>query len=111
MAAGVIPQPPLQNFRDWVRWRQTLGGRIPGGGSQWARGESALWKHAVAEYYGENGGPCGLFHSLRVIPPILEICQKIVDIAPDATVFNYSNPMSRICTTVHRKFPNLNFLS
>ncbi|TFF87765.1 MAG: hypothetical protein EU550_02660, partial [Promethearchaeota archaeon] len=23
---------------------------------------------------GENGGPGGLFHSLRVIPPVLEIC-------------------------------------
>ena len=78
----------------------------------------ALWdmdwripqQYGISQVYGENGGPGGLFHSLRVIPPILEICQKIVDIAPDATVFNYSNPMSRICTTVHRKFPNLNFI-
>ena len=78
----------------------------------------ALWdmdwkipqQYGISQVYGENGGPGGLFHSLRIIPPILEICQKIVDIAPDATVFNYSNPMSRICTTVHRKFPNLNFI-
>lgn len=78
----------------------------------------ALWdidwkipqQYGISQVYGENGGPGGLFHSLRIIPPILEICRKIVDVAPDATVFNYSNPMSRICTTVHRKFPNLNFI-
>ena len=78
----------------------------------------ALWdmdwkipqQYGIPQVYGENGGPGGLFHSLRIIPDILEICQKIVDVAPDATVFNYSNPMSRICTTVHRKFPNLNFI-
>lgn len=67
-------------------------------------------QYGIQQVYGENGGPGGLFHSLRIIPPILEICQKIVDVAPRATVFNYSNPMSRICTTVHRKFPELKFI-
>jgi len=78
----------------------------------------ALWdmdwripqQYGIGQVYGENGGPGGLFHSLRIIPPILEICQKVVDVAPYATVFNYSNPMSRICTTVHRKFPDLKFI-
>ncbi len=78
----------------------------------------ALWdldwkvpqQYGIPQVYGENGGPGGLFHSLRIIPPILDICQQVVDICPDATVFNYSNPMSRICTTVHRKFPDLQFV-
>ncbi len=61
----------------------------------------------IRQVYGENGGPGGLFHSLRIIPPILEICQDIMRICPDAWVLNFSNPMSRICTTVHRKFPEL----
>lgn len=59
---------------------------------------------------GENGGPAGLFHSLRVIPPILDICGDIRDICPEAVIFNYSNPMSRICTTIHRKYPELTFV-
>ncbi len=78
----------------------------------------ALWdmdwkipqQYGIQQVYGENGGPGGLFHSLRIIPPILDICQQVMDVCPDATVFNYSNPMSRICTTVHRKFPELNFV-
>ena len=67
-------------------------------------------RYGIRQVYGENGGPGGLFHSLRIIPPILEICRKVMDVAPDATVFNYSNPMSRITTTVHRAFPGIKFI-
>ena len=72
------------------------------------------WKipqqYGIRQVYGENGGPGGLFHSLRIIPAILEICQKVADVAPEATIFNFSNPMSRICTTVYRKYPGLKFI-
>lgn len=61
----------------------------------------------IRQVYGENGGPGGLFHSLRIIPPILDICSDIMKFCPEAWVFNFSNPMSRICTTVMRKFPEL----
>ena len=59
---------------------------------------------------GENGGPGGFFHSLRVIPPIIDICEDIQKICPDALFINYSNPMSRICLAVKRKFPNQKFV-
>lgn len=61
------------------------------------------------QVYGENGGPGGLFHSLRIIPPILDICADIERICPQAHVFNLSNPMSRICLAVKRRFPKLSF--
>jgi alpha-galactosidase len=67
-------------------------------------------QYGVRQVYGENGGPGGLFHSLRIIPPILEICADAVELCPQATIFNFSNPMSRICTTVHRAFPQLRFV-
>ena len=78
----------------------------------------ALWEqdwripqqYGIRQVYGENGGPGGLFHSLRIIPPILDICEDVGRICPDAYVFNYSNPMSRICTTVKRKYPDLKFI-
>ncbi|MFX0072344.1 MAG: alpha-glucosidase [Candidatus Hermodarchaeota archaeon] len=59
---------------------------------------------------GENGGPGGLFHSLRVIPPIIDICEDIQNICPNAFLINFSNPMSRICLAINRKFPKLNFV-
>jgi alpha-galactosidase len=61
----------------------------------------------IHQVYGENGGPGGMFHSLRIIPPILDICGDINDICPDAWVFNLSNPMTRICLAIHRKYPDL----
>ena len=71
------------------------------------------WKvplqYGIRQVYGENGGPGGLFHSLRIIPPILEICADIKVICPEAFVLNLSNPMSRICLTVRRKYPDLRF--
>jgi alpha-galactosidase len=59
---------------------------------------------------GENGGPGGFFHSLRVIPPILDICEDVQKISPDAFFINFSNPMSRICLAIKRKFPNQRFV-
>ncbi|MFX0099670.1 MAG: alpha-glucosidase [Candidatus Hodarchaeota archaeon] len=67
-------------------------------------------KHGVKQITGENGGPGGLFHSVRVIPPILEICGDIMKICPDAFLVNFSNPMSRICLAIKRKFPDLRFV-
>lgn len=72
------------------------------------------WKiplqYGIRQVYGENGGPGGLFHSLRQIPPIIEICEDINLICPDAVVFNFSNPMQRICHAVTTKFPDLRFI-
>ncbi|TXT64727.1 MAG: Alpha-glucosidase [Promethearchaeota archaeon] len=62
------------------------------------------------QVFGENGGPGGLFHSLRVIPPILDICEDIMKLCPEALFINFSNPMSRICLAVKRKFPKLKFV-
>ena len=72
------------------------------------------WKiplqYGIRQVYGENGGPGGLFHSLRQIPPIIEICEDINLICPNAVVFNFSNPMQRICHAVTTKFPDLRFI-
>jgi alpha-galactosidase len=64
-------------------------------------------QYGIRQVYGENGGPGGLFHAMRIVPPILDICGDVMAICPAAHVFNFSNPMSRICLTVKRKYPNL----
>ena len=73
----------------------------------WAQDYQIPRKHGVNQVTGENGGPGGLFHGLRVIPPILEICKDVMKICPEAYFLNFSNPMSRICMAIHRKFPDL----
>ena len=72
------------------------------------------WKiplqYGFKQIYGENGGPGGLFHSLRIAPVILNICENITKICPNAFVFNYSNPMQRICHAATTKYPDLKFV-
>jgi alpha-galactosidase/6-phospho-beta-glucosidase family protein len=76
----------------------------------WDQDRTLAQQYGIQQVYGENGGPGGLFHSLRIIPPILEICRDVHRLCPEAYIFNYSNPMSRICTTVHRALPDLRFV-
>lgn len=64
----------------------------------------------IKQVYGENGGPGGLFHSFRIIPPILDICGDVMKICPNALVMNLSNPMTNILTAVSRKYPKLKFV-
>ncbi len=76
----------------------------------WDQDRTVPQQYGIRQVFGENGGPGGLFHSLRIIPPVLEICADIQELCPGALVLNYSNPMSRICTTVQRAFPDLRFV-
>ena len=72
------------------------------------------WKipmqYGVHQVYGENGGPGGIFHALRIVPPILDIVKDAMEICPNAYIFNYSNPMTAICTTVKRAYPDAKFI-
>jgi alpha-galactosidase len=72
------------------------------------------WKvplqYGVPQVYGENGGPGGVFHALRIVPPVLDIVRDAMDICPDAYIFNFSNPMTAICTSVARAFPQAKFI-
>jgi alpha-galactosidase len=61
----------------------------------------------IKQVYGENGGPGGIFHSLRIIPPILDICEDVSQLCPDSYVFNLSNPMTNIMTAITKKYPRL----
>jgi len=61
----------------------------------------------IPQVYGENGGPGGIFHSLRIIPPILDICGDIAQICPQALIINLSNPMSTILQAILQKYPTL----
>lgn len=66
-------------------------------------------QYGITQIYGENGGPGGVFHSLRIIPPILDICGEAMDLVPHAEIFCYSNPMTAITTAVHRAYPGIKF--
>lgn len=64
----------------------------------------------IKQVYGENGGPGGVFHALRIIPPILDICEDVSRICPEALVINLSNPMTTITMAIKKKFPHMRLI-
>ncbi|MBN2498307.1 MAG: hypothetical protein JXR96_27195 [Deltaproteobacteria bacterium] len=63
----------------------------------------------IAQALGENGGPGGLFHALRQIPGVVEICEDAQRLCPEALVLNLSNPMSRVLQAV-RDYTGVRFI-
>ena len=53
-------------------------------------------KHGIRQTLGENGGPGGLFFTLRTLPLILDFARDIEELCPDALFINLSNPESRV---------------
>lgn len=59
-------------------------------------------RHGSTQIMGENGGPGGVFHALRSIKNIIEICRVIEREAPDAYVLNLTNPMNPVTLAICR---------
>lgn len=59
-------------------------------------------KYGVDQCIGDSLGPGGVFRMLRTAPVLMEICEDIKELCPDAYVLNYVNPMGAVCTTLAR---------
>ncbi|HYG89571.1 MAG TPA: alpha-glucosidase/alpha-galactosidase [Azospirillum sp.] len=53
-------------------------------------------KYGLRHTLGENGGPGGLFFTLRTLPLIFDFARDIEELCPDALFINLSNPESRV---------------
>lgn len=53
-------------------------------------------KYGFRSVYGENGGPGGMFHLLRNLPPMLHIVRRMEVLCPDALLINYTNPEAKL---------------
>jgi len=53
-------------------------------------------KYGVNQCIGDTLGPGGLFKTLRTLPAWIEIVRDIEELAPNATILNYTNPMSAV---------------
>jgi alpha-galactosidase len=59
-------------------------------------------KYGIRHTLGENGGPGGVFFTLRTIPMILDIAHDMEELCPKALFINFSNPESRIILALGR---------
>ena len=57
-------------------------------------------KYGVDQSVGDTVGPGGVFKALRTAPVLLDICNDIEDVAPNATLLNYTNPMAIACWAI-----------
>lgn len=51
-------------------------------------------KYGVDQCVGDTLGPGGIFFGLRSVPLVLDIAQDMREVAPNALLLNYSNPMA-----------------
>jgi alpha-galactosidase len=57
-------------------------------------------KYGVEQCVGDTLGPGGVFRALRTIPILIDICLEMDDLAPNALLLNYVNPMAANCWAV-----------
>jgi alpha-galactosidase len=54
-------------------------------------------KYGIEQCVGDTLGPGGVFRGLRTIPVLLKLCNEMDELAPDALLINYVNPMAINC--------------
>ena len=59
-------------------------------------------RYGVRQFMGENGGPGGQAHAMRNITMFTDICKDMRALCPQAWLMNFTNPMSFVCTYLHR---------
>ena len=57
-------------------------------------------RYGVGQCIGDTLGPGGVFRALRTIPVLLEVCDELDELAPDALLLNYVNPMAANCWAI-----------
>jgi len=66
----------------------------------WAQDFHVPRRYGFLQIYGENGGPGGLFHTLRNLEPMLRIARRMEALCPKAVLLNFTNPESKLCQAI-----------
>jgi alpha-galactosidase len=59
-------------------------------------------KYGVDFNVGDSYGTAAIFRSLRTIPIMIDICRDMEQVAPNAYMLNYTNPMTMLCRAMQR---------
>jgi len=69
-------------------------------GDNYERDIAIPLKYGIDQSVGDTVGPGGVFKALRTAPVLMDVCEDIEDVAPDATLLNYTNPMAIACWAI-----------
>lgn len=73
-----------------------------GGRRAWEQDVFIPRRYGIYAPVGDTVGPGGSSRALRMIPAMVAIARDVLDLAPNALFFNYSNPMAPICRAIHK---------
>ncbi|HYH03549.1 MAG TPA: alpha-glucosidase/alpha-galactosidase [Bacillota bacterium] len=80
---------------------------LPGTFQEMASDVHVPEKYGIYQSVGDTSGPGGLMRALRTIPIYVKIAEKIKEIAPEAWVINYTNPMTLCTRVLYEVFPEI----
>lgn len=59
----------------------------------------------------ETCGPGGMMYGLRTIKPMIDLCDYVLEFAPEAWIINYSNPASIVADVVNKLCPEVKIMN
>jgi alpha-galactosidase len=71
-----------------------------GGRRAWEQDVFVPRKVGIYQPVGDSVMPGGTSRALRMIPAMVAIAADVLDLAPQALFFNYSNPMAPVCRAI-----------
>ena len=95
--SGSLDRREVLPGADFVVTCVGVGGR-PG----WQTDHEICQRHGIFQPVGDSVMPGGISRLLRTTPVLVEVARDVLDLAPDALFFNYSNPMTANVMAMNR---------
>ena len=67
-------------------------------------------KFGVDQCIGDSMGPGGVFRAMRTIPVLIDLCNDMRQLCPNALLLNYANPMGMCCAALGRAGNGIEFI-
>jgi alpha-galactosidase/6-phospho-beta-glucosidase family protein len=65
-----------------------------GSAEGWRKDLEVPARHGISQTVGDTVGPGGVLRALRHVPELVAIAEDVADLAPEALLVNYSNPLT-----------------
>jgi len=73
-----------------------------GGLTAWEMDVDVPYKYGIIQPVGDTSGPGGLGRALRHIPVLVGIARDMEDLCPNATFYNFTNPLTVLTQAVNK---------
>jgi len=73
-----------------------------GGMDAWEKDIEIPARYGIYMPIADTVGPGGIMRAFRHIPPLVAVCKDLEEVAPNAWVFNYTNPATANCIAMRR---------